>query len=355
MHHDPVAAHVAQPRVGVLLVNLGTPDAPTPAAIRRYLGEFLSDPRVIEIPRAIWWPILHGFILPFRPRRLAHAYASIWYENGAPLLVHTRALAAGVEAGLSGGNGEPAIPVFAAMRYGSPSIASALADARERGVRRLVVIPLYPQYSATTTASVMDAVFENLSGERWMPELRSVHSYHDDPGYIAALADSVRRHWDAHERGEHLLMSFHGIPQRYFDAGDPYHCLCHKTARLLAEALGLDDSAYSVTFQSRFGKAPWLQPYTDERVDALAAAGVRRLDAICPGFASDCLETLEEMAMQYGDRFRAAGGEALRYIPALNADDAHVEAITTLARRQLDGWMPDAIDPDLIARRVAAL
>ncbi|WP_043768575.1 ferrochelatase [Algiphilus aromaticivorans] len=351
---ESVEAHRAQPRAGVLLVNLGTPDAPTAPAIRRYLREFLSDRRIVDLPRALWWPILNGIILPLRPRRLAKSYASVWLEEGAPLLVHTRELAEGVArelvtAGLDG------VPVFHAMRYGNPSIASAIAQAREQSVRRLVVIPLYPQYSGTTTASVMDGVFSALSAERWMPELRSVHAYHDDPAFIHALADSVQAHWLQHGRGDHLLMSFHGIPQRYFDAGDPYHCHCHKTARLLAEALALGEDDYSVCFQSRFGREPWLQPYADERIDALAARGVRQLDAICPGFAADCLETLEEMAQQYAEQFQAAGGKALRYVPALNAQPEHCATIAQLAARQLAGWQPTAIDSELIAERVQRL
>jgi ferrochelatase len=351
---EPVEAHHAQPRAGVLLVNLGTPDAPTAPAIRRYLREFLSDRRIVDLPRALWWPVLNGVILPLRPRRLAKSYASVWLEEGAPLLVHTRELAEGVARELAGA-GMPEVPVFHAMRYGNPSIAAAIAQARDQAVRRLAVIPLYPQYSGTTTASVMDGVFAALSGERWMPELRSLHAYHDEPAYIDALADSVRAHWQDHGRGEHLLMSFHGIPQRYFDAGDPYHCHCHKTARLLAEALGLGEDDYSVCFQSRFGREPWLQPYADERIDALAARGIKQLDAICPGFAADCLETLEEMVQQYAEQFQAAGGAALRYVPALNAQAAHCGLIAQLATRQLDGWLPAAIDSAAIAERVSRL
>lgn len=351
---ESVEAHRAQPRAGLLLVNLGTPDAPTAPAIRRYLREFLSDRRIVDLPRPLWWPILNGIILPLRPRRLAKSYADVWLDDGAPLLVYTRALAEGV-AGQLAESGFGDVPVFHAMRYGNPSIAAAIAQAREQSVRRLVVIPLYPQYSGTTTASVMDGVFAALSGERWMPELRSVHAYHDEAAYIRALADSVQAHWQQQGRGDHLLMSFHGIPKRYFDAGDPYHCHCHKTARLLAEALGLGEDDYSVCFQSRFGREPWLQPYADERIDALAARGIKRLDAICPGFAADCLETLEEMAQQYAEQFETAGGEALRYIPALNAQPDHCRLIAQLAARQLEGWRPAAIDAALVDERVRRL
>lgn len=348
-------AHSQQPRAGVVLVNLGTPDAPTAPAIRRYLREFLSDQRVVDLPRALWWPILNGFILPFRPRRLAHSYGAVWTEDGAPLLKHTRELAENVAQHLADRHQEGAVPVYYAMRYGNPSVAEVIARAQADGVRRLVAMPLYPQYSATTTASVMDAVFSALSASRWMPELRSVHSYHDNPQYIAALADSVRAHWAKHGQGDHLLLSFHGIPKRYFESGDPYFCHCQKTARLLVEALQLPAERYTVAFQSRFGREPWLQPYTDERIQSLAKSGVKRLDAICPGFAADCLETLEEMQLQYGELFQQAGGEALRYIPALNADDTHAACIAALAEEQLSGWTPSAIDSDGIAARAAHL
>lgn len=352
---DCPAAHQAPQTTGVLLINLGTPDAPEPAAIRRYLRQFLSDRRVVDLPRLLWWPILNGFILPFRPRRLAHAYGSIW-EDGSPLLTHSRALAEDVGRHLRDDNGQ-AIPVFVAMRYGNPSIDSALASAEAQQVRRLLVLPLYPQYSATTTASAMDGVFTALGKLRWMPELRSIHQYHDFAPYISALAHSVRAHWDAHGRGDHLLMSFHGIPQRYFLAGDPYHCHCHKTARLLAEALDLPNDGYSITFQSRFGREPWLQPYTDARIDALAAQGVKTLDVICPGFAADCLETLEEVAQQYRDQFSEStkGAGQLRYIPALNADAMHADALCKLLSMHLRGWRGSTVDAEQIAQRVRQL
>lgn len=327
-------------RTGVLIVNLGTPSAPTAPAIRRYLREFLSDRRVVELPRVLWWPILNGVVLPLRPRRLAHAYASVWTERGSPLAAISRDQQQALQQRL----GDDAI-VALAMRYGEPSVAGTLAELQAQGVRRLLVLPLYPQYSATTTASVLDAVFAVFERTRWLPELRTVNSYHDDDGYVAALAASVRRHWDAHDRGDHLLLSFHSIPQRYFEAGDPYSCFCQKTARLLAGALDLSAERWSVSFQSRVGRAQWLSPYTDERVVELARSGVRRLDVICPGFAADCLETLEEVALRYSADFRNAGGEALRYIPALNADDAHVDALATLIRRHLAGW-PIAADSE---------
>lgn len=323
-------------RTGVLLVNLGTPSAPTAPAIRRYLREFLSDRRVVELPRVLWWPILNGFVLPLRPLRLAHAYASVWTERGSPLLAFSRDQQQGLQARL----GDRAI-IALAMRYGEPSIAAALAGLQAQGVRRLLVLPLYPQYSATTTASVFDAVFDAFRPLRWPPELRTVNSYHDDAGYIGALADSVRRHWNERGRGDHLLMSFHSIPQRYVEAGDPYEDFCEKTARALAEALSLAPEQHSLSFQSRVGRAKWLSPYTDERIAELARGGVRRLDVVCPGFAADCLETLEEVALRYGADFRKAGGGELRYVPALNADVAHLDALTALIRRHLQGWPAD--------------
>ena len=335
----PVPAHRQTTRSGVLLANLGTPDAPTPPAIRRYLREFLADRRVVELPRAIWLPILYAFILPLRPRRLAHAYASVWTEQGSPLLAIGREQTAALQAALG-----DEVPVALGMRYGNPSIASAMDELAQRGARRILVLPLYPQYSGTTTASVFDAVFAHTQRARWMPELRLINSYHDDTALIAALAASVHEHWALHGRGDHLLMSFHSIPQRYLELGDPYYCFCQKTARLLAERLSLEDSHWSVSFQSRVGRAKWLSPYSDVAIPALAQRGVRRLDTICPGFSADCLETLEEVALRYGEQFRAAGGEALRYIPALNARTDHIGALAELARRHLGGWGTEHVE-----------
>lgn len=342
------AAHRVTPRTGVLLVNLGTPDAATASAIRRYLAEFLGDRRVVEIPRALWLPLLYGVILPFRSRKLVHAYASVWTERGSPLLAISRDQCEALQRSLG-----DEIVVQMAMRYGNPSIGTAFEAFDAAGVRQVLVLPLYPQYSATTTASVFDAVYAQLAARRWPPALRTIDSYHDDAGYIAALAESVRAHWRDHGRGEHLLMSFHSIPLRCLQAGDPYYCFCQKTARLLAEALALTADAWSVSFQSRVGRARWLSPYTDERIDALAAAGVRQLDVVCPGFSADCLETLEEVSLRYGDAFVAAGGEALRYIPALNAQPTHIDALAALLRRHLGGWEPvAALEPGVRELRI---
>lgn len=328
--------HGSTETAGVLLVNLGTPEAPTPAAVRRYLSEFLSDPRVIELPRLLWLPLLHGVILPLRSRRSAHAYAGVWTEQGSPLMVHSKALASRMQQALTD-DGRP-LQVELAMRYGQPSIAAALRRMQSRGLRRLIVLPLYPQFSATTTASVFDAVTDELRRWRWQPELRFVTDYHREPAWLDAVADSIRRHWAEHGRGERLLFSFHGIPKRYFSAGDPYHCLCQFSAREIAQRLEIGSEQWQLSFQSRVGREEWLRPYTDETIKSLPAQGVRKLDVVCPGFAVDCLETLEEIAVENSDAFRAAGGESLRYIPALNADEAHVQALLPMLRRQGSGW-----------------
>jgi len=322
-------AHSSGAKTGVLLVNLGTPEAPTPQAIRRYLAQFLGDPRVVEIPRLIWLPILYGLILTLRPRRLAHAYQSIWTERGSPLLAISQDQLEGVRVRLQAKYGER-VSVALAMTYGEPSLPKALQAFAEQQVRRVVVLPLYPQYSGSTTGAVADALFKALMGQRWVPELRTIGSYHDHPAYIEALAASVREHWQRQGRGDHLLMSFHGVPQHYVTKGDPYYCHCQKTGRLLAESLGLQGGDYTVAFQSRFGKAPWVQPYTQDAVKTLPGRGVKQLDVICPGFSADCLETLEEVSQGYDADFRAAGGSALRYIPALNAGDGHLDALISI-------------------------
>lgn len=319
------------PRTGVLLVNLGTPDSPEPRALRRYLAEFLADPRVVELPRPIWFPILYGVILPFRAPRSAALYRSIWTVRGSPLACLSQDLAAALGARLSG-----RARVALAMRYGEPSVSRQMRSLRERGVERLVVLPLYPQYSGTTTASVFDAVTAELGRWRRWPELHLIADYHDDARWIDAVAGTIRTHRAAQTEPGHLLFSFHGIPQRCVDQGDPYADQCHAGARAIAHRLGLGDADWSLSFQSRLGRAQWLTPYTDQTVRALAAQGIRHLDVVCPGFAVDCLETLEEIAVQNADFFRAAGGESLHYVPALNADAAHVEALAARVERHLD-------------------
>ena len=330
--------HQQSELTAVVLVNLGTPDAPTAAALRRYLAEFLSDPRVVETPRWLWWLILHGVILRIRPARSARAYASVWTEQGSPLLVGSQRLVDAVRAQLQQALGVAAPTVALAMSYGNPNLRKVLEDLRRQGLRRLLIVPLYPQYSGSTTASVFDAVSRQLQRWRWLPELRFVSDYYREPGYIGALAASVREHWQAHGRGERLLLSFHGIPGRYLINGDPYYCQCQVTARLLREALELSEAEVFVSFQSRVGREPWLQPYTDQTLQAWGRAGVRRVDVACPGFSIDCLETLEEIADQNAETFVHAGGERLSYIPALNHRADHVAMMCDLVTRQLQGW-----------------
>ncbi|HEY8010320.1 MAG TPA: ferrochelatase [Rudaea sp.] len=330
----PAPAH--PPGIGVLLVNLGTPTAPTTAAVRRYLAEFLSDPRVIETSRWLWWPILHGVILRVRPARSARAYASIWTPQGSPLRVQSEALTAALQEDLIR-RGTP-VKVALAMRYGEPALAPAIAALQAAGVRRLLVLPLYPQFSAASTGSAFDATARALTRLRWPPELRFVNDYHDDTNCIDALATSVREYWREHGRAQRLLLSFHGLPQRCVDAGDPYFDQCQTTARLLRERLELNEDEMAVSFQSRVGREPWLQPYTDELLRRWPAENLRRVQVLCPGFAVDCLETLEEIALRYRETFLAAGGERLDYIPALNDSAAHVRALSALIRRHASGW-----------------
>ena len=332
-HGDPDA-------LGVLVVNLGTPDAPTASAVRRYLRQFLWDPRVVEYPRVLWWLILNLIILVIRPSKSAHAYQQIWTDEGSPLLLYSQQIADAMQEKLAARlNGNVAVEL--AMTYGNPSVEAGLNKLHAAGARRILVLPLYPQYSATTTASVFDAVFAAIAKRRWVPELRLINHYHDEPAYIAAAAASIREHWEQHARGEHLLFSFHGIPRKNLDYGDPYHCHCLKTARLISEALELPEGSWSVGFQSRVGREEWLKPYTEEVIVDFAKNGMRNIDVVCPGFAVDCLETLEEIAMRYAEDFTEAGGDTLTYIPSLNARDDHVEFLTALVAEHARGW-PEA-------------
>lgn len=349
--------HDAAGCLGVLLVNLGSPDAPTTKAVRRYLAEFLWDPRVVEIPRPLWWLMLHGVVLRLRPSRSAHAYRRVWTDAGSPLLVISRGQARSLQYALAARHGGR-VQVALAMRYGNPSIQAGLAQLREAQARRILILPLYPQYSAATTATVFDAAANELKTWRWLPELRFIAHYHDDEGYLAALANSIRESWAQHGQAERLLFSFHGMPKRTLQAGDPYHCHCQKTARLVAERLGLPADRWQVAFQSRFGRAEWLQPYTDKTLRQWAHEGVRQVEVVCPGFAADCLETLEEIAMQNKEAFLAAGGASLRYIPALNERADHIEALVSLIGRHIQGWAeaaPGYDSPQLKERAQASL
>lgn len=336
--------HDRQPVTGVLLVNLGTPEAATPAAVRRYLGEFLFDPRVVEIPRVLWWLILNGIILRIRPPRVARAYASIWMDEGSPLMVHSRAIATALQERCRTEFNAP-LHVELAMRYGKPAINEVLQKLRDNHVERLLVLPLYPQYSATTTATVFDAVSNELKRWRWLPDLRMCMHYHDQPAYIKALAASIRDSFTNHGKPDKLLFSFHGLPERCLKAGDPYYCHCQKTARLVAESLQLEPQDWLLTFQSRFGRERWLQPYTDATLKSLARKGVKHVQIISPGFAADCLETLEELAVQNKEFFLTGGGEKYHYIPALNAQPAHIDALIDLIKNETLGWpntLPEA-------------
>ncbi|UXY14356.1 ferrochelatase [Chitiniphilus purpureus] len=327
--------------IGVLLVNLGTPQAPTAAAVRPYLRQFLSDPRVVEIPALFWQPILRGLILPLRSGASARKYASIWGKDGSPLRHWTEKQAKLVKGRLGMRHGQT-LRVAYAMRYGEPSIAAALDALCEQGCERILLVPLYPQYAASTTATACDAVFARLARYRNQPALRTLRSFHDDAGYIDALAQQVRQHWQHEGRGEHLLMSFHGVPRFTWEKGDPYYLQCRQTAAALAQALGLPEGHHTLAFQSRFGRTEWLQPYTADTLVKLARSGVRELDVICPGFVADCLETLEEIALEGKQAFLNAGGRTLRYIPALNDSERWLDALIQLIERELAGWLTPA-------------
>jgi len=332
----PDYTHGAPARVGVVLVNLGTPDDPSPRAVRKYLAEFLWDPRVIEMNRVLWWLVLHGVILRFRPKRSAHAYQKIWTPAGSPLLIESRKLVDALAARLHARFGD-AVTVELAMSYGQPSIAGVVERLRRENVQRLLVLPLYPQYSATTAGSIFDFVTREFRRWRRVPELRFVSQYWDNPRYLGAVADSIAAHWQVHGR-KHLLFSFHSIPKRYFLAGDPYHCFCHATARAVAARLGLAATEWSVGFQSRFGREEWLKPYVDLLLQDYARQGPRQVTVVCPGFATDCLETLEEIAMQNRELFLSHGGEAFDYVPCLNASPAHVDALEDVVMTHAQGW-----------------
>ena len=336
--------HDTVPRIGVLLTNLGTPEAPTAKALKPYLKQFLWDPRVVEVPRPIWWLILNGIILNTRPKRSAEAYSAVWNERGSPLLAHLEDQVAGVSERLTAQYGDHFV-VRGAMRYGTPAIARVLGEMFDAGVQKLVVLPLYPQYGGPTTGSTFDEVSNDLTRRRWLPSLRFISSYHDDPRYISAVADSVRAHWAEHGKADKLILSYHGMPKRYLTEGDPYHCQCHKTSRLIGEALELPEQHMITTFQSRFGREEWLQPYTDETLETLPDQGVTAVQVVCPGFSADCLETIEEIGMENRDIFLEAGGERYEYIPCLNAQSTHLAALTDIISEELAGWLDSAHDP----------
>ncbi len=333
---EPPHSHDQAPKTAVLYCNLGTPDAPSTVAVRRFLAEFLGDPRVVEVPRLLWLLILHGIILRFRPAKSAAKYASIWLPEGSPLKIWTEKQAKLLQGWLT--EKGHTVLVRWAMRYGSTAIATQLDQLKREGCTRVLIVPAYPQYSATTTASLFDAVYAWATTVRNLPELRFVNHYHDDPRYIAALAGRVKRHWQDNGRPDVLVMSFHGVPERTLHLGDPYHCECQKTARLLAESLGLGKEQYKVTFQSRLGRAKWLQPYTEPTLIAMGKAGVKRVDVVCPAFTSDCLETLEEIDQEARAAFLSAGGQVFHYIPCLNTETDWITALGSICQQHLQGW-----------------
>lgn len=335
-------------KIGIVISNLGTPEAPTAKALRPYLKQFLSDRRVVEIPRPIWWLILNGIILNTRPKKSAKLYESVWTDRGSPLLYHTQDQASAIQKQLTHTLNETSqldksvseqIIVKYAMRYGQPSIESTIEQLQNEGANKILVLPLYPQYSAATGGSTFDAVAGLFKGTRWIPDFRFISSYHDDENYINACAEKITEHWQQHGKADKLLLSYHGVPRRYLEGGDPYHCQCHKSSRLIAEKLGLNKDQYISTFQSRFGKAEWLRPYTDATLKELPRQGVKSVDVFCPGFSSDCLETLEEIAVENKAYFLQAGGEGYHYITALNSEANHINALSHLIIRNIQDWL----------------
>ncbi len=351
---EPPFTHGTPVKTGILLVNLGTPDAPTAPAVRTYLKEFLSDPRVVEIPKAIWWLILNGIILNVRPKKSAAKYASVWMKEGSPLRVYTEKQTALLSGFMSQRTKAPYVVDYA-MRYGNPSIPSVLRKFKEQNCQRILVVPMYPQYAASTTATAYDIVFDEIKQMRNTPALRTIKNFHDNTGYIKALANNINDYWMKNGRPEKLLMSFHGLPQFSLDKGDPYHCECHKTGRLLAQELGLKPEQYTLSFQSRFGKAEWLKPYTTVTLLELGKQKTRRVDVVCPGFVADCLETLEEIAMEGKEDFQHAGGGEYHYIPCLNDRDDWIHALSDLVMDNLQGWLVEPDAADLEKGRLRAL
>lgn len=353
---SPAFTHLQLDKIGVLVTNLGTPDQPTTTALRRYLAEFLADPRVVELPRLLWWLLLHGVILRIRPSRSAKSYRSVWTDQGSPLLINTSNQTRALRQALQSKWGDRVIVDFA-MRYGNPSIAGVLQKMMDQGVRKLLVLPLYPQYSAATSASTFDVLGADFRNRRWLPDFRFISHYHDFGPYIEACAERIRQFQQQSGLPDKLLFSYHGVPKKYLLRGDPYHCECHKTSRLIADALGLKKNDYLTTFQSRFGREEWLQPYTDETLKSLPGMGVNHVQVFCPGFSSDCLETIEEIGVENRDYFLRAGGDRFEYIAALNDTDMHIRALTELVETNLQGWQFEEADTrfrDQRARRLGA-
>lgn len=354
---EPPYSHGTAEKTAVLLINLGTPDAPTVEAVKPYLREFLSDPRVVEIPRLVWWLILNGIILNTRPKKSAAKYASIWMKEGSPLRVHTQRQTILLQ-GYTGEKAKEIPLVFEyAMRYGNPSIPDVLAKLKAQNCQRILLVPLYPQYAASSTATALDAVFSELQKTRNMPAVRSIKHFHDDPAYIKASAQNIRDYWTLHGRPDKLVMSFHGVPSYTLEKGDPYHCECLKTGRLIAEELNLRQEQYMVSFQSRFGKAEWIKPYTTATLKELGKLRTKRVDVVCPGFVADCLETLEEIAQEGREDFLHAGGGEYHYIPCLNERPDWIHALSDLVLDNLQGWLhkPDPAQLEQTRKRALAM
>lgn len=352
---EPTYTHGTAEKTAILLINLGTPEAPTKSAVKPYLREFLSDTRVVEIPKPIWWLILNGIILNTRPKKSAAKYATIWLPEGSPLKVHTQKQSALLQSLLDEKNKDTGLTVDYAMRYGQPSIANVIAKLKAQNCQRILLLPLYPQYAASATATALDAAFSVLQKSRNMPAIRTIKNFHDNPAYIKASAQNIRDYWDVHGRPDKLVMSFHGVPRYTLEKGDPYHCECLKSGRLIAEELGLNTEQYIISFQSRFGKAEWIKPYTTATLQALGEVHTRRVDVVCPGFVSDCLETLEEIAQEGKEDFLHAGGGEYHYIPCLNERPDWIQALAGLVLDNLQGWLSKH-DPALLEQsRLRAL
>jgi protoporphyrin/coproporphyrin ferrochelatase len=352
---EPSYSHGTVEKTAILLINLGTPEAPTAQTVKPYLREFLSDPRVVEIPKPIWWLILNGIILNIRPKKSAAKYASIWMPEGSPLKVHTERQTILLQSYLGEKTTGTPVVVDYAMRYGNPSIPDVLARLKAQNCQRILLVPLYPQYAASATATALDAVFSELQKMRNMPAVRSIKHFHDDTGYIKATAQNIRDYWTLHGRPDKLLMSFHGVPRYTLDKGDPYHCECLKSGRLIAEELGLHKEQYIISFQSRFGKAEWIKPYTTATLKELGNQKTKRVDVVCPGFVADCLETLEEIAQEGREDFQHAGGGEYHYIPCLNERPDWIHALTDLVLANLHGWLAEPDTVQLEQNRLRAL